>query len=251
MSSVYLSAFHALARSARAGKAGLDDAEALLCRMLDPEAQLPSSTATAARGGQYDVPKGQYDVLKDPDFYASILAVTAGAARSDASHEQRMNVVYEEDEHGMVKGSSARQEDAPLTWQRHADYIMERMQQAQVMPNSLVYHGLKVAVGSAKRGELDMEDVESHLQSQLQIGESLTHANAESLLAAVVLGMEGGRLCMRQLDLLLQYIGHAPLELYALCLSLWLRGVAACGTGEAGEDTRHVSRYDCLHSCVS
>jgi len=227
LSSVYLSAFHALAWSARAGKAGLDEAEALLCRMLDPEAQLPSNTATAAQGGQYDVPKGQYDVLKDPDFYASILAVTAGAALSDASHEQRMNVVYEEDEHGMVEGSSARQGDAPLTWQRHADYIMERMQQAQVMPNSLVYHArLQVAVGSAKRGELDMEDLESHLQSLLHSGESLTHAHAESLLAAAVLGMEGGRLCMRQLELLVQYIGHAHLELDALCLSLWLRGVA-------------------------
>jgi hypothetical protein len=158
LSSVYLSAFHALARSARAGKPGLDDAEALLCSMLDPEAQLPSSTATAARGGQCD--------------------------------------------------------------------IMERMQQAQVMPNSLVYDGLQVAVGSAKRGELDMEDLESHLQSLLHSGESLTHAHAESLLAAAVLGMEGGRLCMRQLDLLVQYIGHAPLELDVLCLSLWLRGVA-------------------------
>jgi len=231
-SSIYLSAFHALAWSARAGKAGLDEAEALLCRMLDPEAQQPSSTATktAAVGGQYDV-------LKDPDFYASILAVTAGAALSDASHEQRMNVMYEEDEHGMVEASWAGQGDAqgdvswqgdaPLTWQRHADYIMQRMLQAQVTPNSLVYHArLQVAVGSAKRGELDMEDLECLLESLLHNGESLTHAHAESLLAAAVLGMEGGRLCMRQLDLLVEYIGHAALELDALCWSLWLRGVA-------------------------
>ena len=217
---VFLAAFEALAWSARAGKAGLDEAEALLCRMLDPGIQTPWSELTPATAAQYDV-------LQDPDFYACMLAVMAGAALSDASHEERMNVVYEEDEDGMVAGAALGHGQAPLTWKHHADYLMQRMREAGVPANDLVYHArLQVAVGCSKRGEMDMEQIECLLQGHLDDGGSLTHAHAQSLLAAAVLAVEADRLSLHDLAVLVEYVGHAALELDGVCYSLWLRGVA-------------------------
>jgi len=214
---VYMAGFEALAWGAFHGKAGLDEAEELLCRMTEPETALPARTMPTAYPGP----------LQDPDFYACFLAVVAGAAHSRCKNEERMNVVFEKDDDGMVGARALEEGEKPLTWLAHGEHMVDRMRQDRVQPNILVYHAwLQLAVGGAKAGEVGMEELETLLASLLDSRIALHHQHAHSLLAAAVVALELDKVSLEQVEVIIDYIRMASLEMDALCYSLWLRALA-------------------------
>jgi hypothetical protein len=220
--SIYMAAFEAIAWAARNGEAGMDEAEALACRMLEADQAVADADRAAASRVRVRVRP-----MQDPDFYACLLAVVAGGAQSGHADDARMNVWYDEDDEGMVEGRPLAEGEAPLTWHAHAEHLMHRMRLAGLVPNSLVHHArLQVAVGGGKRGEVTMEALDKLLEALLKDGLTLEHAHAHSLLAATIAAMERGNMSLPHLSVVLDYVTSASLELDAVCYGLWLRGLA-------------------------
>jgi HAMP domain-containing protein len=218
---LYLVAFEALAWAARHGHAGVDESEALLIRMLDPDSP----------PRPHPVPHDLYHArgpLQDADLYAALLAVVAASAQRGSERDtERMQTAYHEDEDGMVVARELAPGEAALTWQLLAEHVLGRMRQESVPASSLVHHArMQVAVGSARRGEVGWEEVEGLIEAVLGDDVELDHHHAHSLLAAAAALVECGRASLNEVALLVDYIGAASLEFDALCYSLWLRAMA-------------------------
>ena len=220
---VCMAGFEAIAWAAHDGKAGLDEAEALVCRMLEEDAGDAVRHSTVGRA----------DPLQDADVWACLMAVMAAAAQGGQADHARMNVAYEEDDDGMVGARALEDGEQALTWNAHAEHLLKRMQLAGACPNSLVHHArMQVAVGSARNGEVDMELLDSLVASLLNDGLAFQHVHAHSLLAAAVIAMEGehtrvnATTSLRHVQQILDYMTGASLEMDALCYSLWMRGLA-------------------------